>query len=178
MGSAPLSPGLQARDCSQGDSKPGAARPGPPLPGLLAPGLLTMDSSPRASSPRNSSPRVSSPRASSPRASSPGAVSYHGSSCLKPLPVPERNGSKYPTQPPHHGVSAEKLTGKLEQWETQNPSSRSRGYAASTKYQGNICLNPKKPTNPSSQLRNSWVRTEGCETQNPKHLLRPPAFRA
>ena len=135
MGSAPLSPGLQARDCSQGDSKPGAAQPGPPLPGLLAPGLLTMDSSPRASSPR---------------ASSPGAVSYHGSSCLKPLPVPERNGSKYPTQPPHHGVSAEKLTGKLEQWETQNPSSHSRGYAASTKSQGNICVNPKKPRNPAS----------------------------
>ena len=87
-------------------------------PGLLAPGLLTMDSSPRASSPR---------------ASSPGAVSYHGSSCLKPLPVSERNGSKYPTQPPHHGVSAEKLTGKLEQWETQNPKQPLQGLCSEHK---------------------------------------------
>ena len=37
---------------------------------------------------------------------------YHGSPWLKPLSVPERNGSEYPTQPPHHGVSAEKLWGK------------------------------------------------------------------
>ena len=38
---------------------------------------------------------------------------YHGSPWLKPLSVPERNGSEYPTQPPHHGVSAEKLRGKV-----------------------------------------------------------------
>ena len=51
-------------------------------------------------------------------ATSPGlqALShYHGSPWLKPLPVPERNGSEYPTQPPHHGVSAEKLWGKVEE---------------------------------------------------------------
>ena len=38
---------------------------------------------------------------------------YIGSPWLKPLPVPERNVSEYPTQPPHHGVSAEKLRGKV-----------------------------------------------------------------
>ena len=32
---------------------------------------------------------------------------------LKPLPLPERNGSEYPTQPPDHGVSAETLTRKV-----------------------------------------------------------------
>ena len=57
------------------------------------------------------------------------------------------------------------------------PHSPSRGYAASPKTQGGICLNPGKPTNPSSQLRNSRVRTEGCETQNPIHLRRDPASR-
>ena len=48
----------------------------------------------------------------SPQASTPGAVSYHGSSGLKPLPVPDRNGSVFPTQPPDQGVSTKKLTGK------------------------------------------------------------------
>ena len=46
----------------------------------------------------------------SPQASTPGAVSYHGSSGLKPLPVPEKNGSVFPTQLPDHRVSAQKLT--------------------------------------------------------------------
>ena len=48
-------------------------------------------------------------------ATSPGlqALSrYHGSSGLKPLPVPDRNGSVFPTQPPDQGVSTKKLTGK------------------------------------------------------------------
>ena len=57
------------------------------------------------------------------------------------------------------------------------PSSTSMGYAASTKSQGDICLDPEKPTKPSSQLRNSKVRTERCETQNPKQLLRAPNSR-
>ena len=112
----------------------------------------------------------------SPRASTPGAVSYHGSSGLKPLPVPHRNGSVFPTQPPDQGVSAKKLTGKDgEVGDTECRAAPSRGYAASTKSLGGICLNPEKPTNPSSQLRNSRVWTERCETQNPKHLLRAPA---
>ena len=49
-------------------------------------------------------------------ATSPGlqALShYQGSPWLKPLPVPERNGSEYPTQPPDHWVSAVKRTGKV-----------------------------------------------------------------
>ena len=41
-----------------------------------------------------------------------GALSYHGSSGLKPLPVSDRNGPVFPTQTPDLGVSAMKLTGK------------------------------------------------------------------
>ena len=88
-----LALGLQAQVCSPGASSPGATRPGTPGPGLPARSLLT--------------------RGCSPLASSNGAVPYHGSSCLKPLPLPERNGSEYPTQPPDHGVSAVKCTGKV-----------------------------------------------------------------
>ena len=122
MGRAPLARGLLARGCSPQASTPGAARLGPPGLGLLARGLNARVCSPEASSPRAA--RLGSPRPGlltrglqmrgcSPRASSHGAVSYLGSSCLKPLPLPERNGSAYPTQPPDHGVSAVKHTGKV-----------------------------------------------------------------
>ena len=134
-----LAPGPQARP---GTPHPRAAHPGPPHPGLLAPGHLPRGCSPRGllargyssqdhpargCSPRASSPGATRPgtpgpgllarslltRGCSPLASSNGAVPYIGSSCLKPLPLHERNGSEYPTQPPDHGVSAVKCTGKV-----------------------------------------------------------------
>ena len=109
----------------------------------------------------------------------------HAQGCILPWllraeasPCTPQKRSVFPTQPPDQGVSAKKLTGKDgEVGDTECHAAPSSGYAASTKSLGGICLNPEKPTNPSTQLRNSQVRTEGCETQNPKHLLRAPASR-
>ena len=68
-----------------------------------------------------------------PRASMHRAVNYHGSSWLKPLPVPERKGSENPTQPPDHGVSAEKFLRNSEKWETQNPMQPLQGLCSEHK---------------------------------------------
>ena len=190
-----LAQGLLDQGCSPRAFSPGAARPGPPRPGLLARGLLTRAARPRPPRPgmlargllaRCCSPGAFRPRAALPgppcpglldRASSPGAVSYHGSSCLKPLLLPERNGSEYPTLLPAHGVSAVKRTGKFGEVGDTEFQADPPGAMQRTQTQGNICLNPKKATNTSSQLRNSQVRTQRCETQNHKHLQRSPASR-
>ena len=177
-----LARGLLAQGFSPRASRPGAARPGPPRPGLFARLLFAQGCSPWASTPAAARLGPLRPgllargvlaRSCWLRHSSPRAVSYHGSSCLKPIREPQRNGSEYPTQPPDHGVSAEKRMGKVaEVGDTE--------LQAATPGAMQRAQNPKKIYvyiyKPSSQLRNSRYRTEGCETQNPKHLRRPPAF--
>ena len=110
-----LAQGLQAPDCSPRASRPPAARPGPPSPRLLAPGLQSVGCSPRASTPC--------------------AVSYHGSSGLKPLPVPERNGSVFPHSFQTIGSLLRNLRGWMEKWETQNPTQPLQGLCSKPKNQ-------------------------------------------
>ena len=60
---------------------------------------------------------------------------YHGSPWLKPVPVPERKGSKNPKQPPDTRISAEKLLGKVRwigdtEWESPCSTRSSRLGAA------------------------------------------------
>ena len=60
---------------------------------------------------------------------------YHGSPWLKPVPVPERKGSKNPKQPPDTRISAEKLLGKVRcigdtEWELPCSTRSSRLGAA------------------------------------------------
>ena len=60
---------------------------------------------------------------------------YHGSPWLKPVPVPERKGSKNPKQPPDTRISAKKLLGKVRwigdtEWEVPCSTRSSRLGAA------------------------------------------------
>ena len=52
--------------------------------------------------------------------SAPAPPGPPGPSWLKPLPLPERNGTAYPTQPQDHGLSAEENTGTEEVEDTES----------------------------------------------------------
>ena len=132
IGSAPFAPGLQAPGCSPRASRSRAARPGPPGRGLLAPGLHALC------------------------CILPWLIRAEASPCTRKKRVSVSHTASKPS-----GRGSETYEDSWRSGRHKIPRRPSRIYATSPKTQKVICLNPEKPTNPSSQLRNSLVKTEG-----------------